>query len=208
MARKIALVLAFLVYPLLAEAVVFHPYAGLDVGLAQGDVALYDAIGVRHHFSNNGSDGGMAAGIGLLAKEHFWLAGELRGDFSSERTATQTISTGTGTSGAKLRMRYTYGASLVPGIWIARVMLFGRIGVLQSSFTLKEYTPPPGSDGTTDVTLARGEVYGAGIQFRAIQNFHIRTEYDRVIYNRFSSFTNRVSLTDNQIRLGLLLDLS
>lgn len=208
MIRKLAVVLTLLVTPLVGMATEVSPYAGLTVGVAEGDLSLYDVTGVRHHFSNNGTFGGVAVGIGMLAREHFWLALEGDGDFTSERTASQTIQTAGGASAAKVRMRWTWGGSVIPGIRFSRALFFGRVGGVQSRFILKQDIPPAGSGGTSEESLAGGVIYGLGVQLKLTGMFHARVEYDRVVYRRFSSFGNRIALVDNQVRGGLMMDLS
>lgn len=205
--KVVALATALMTVPLLAMAKA-SPYAGLELAQTQGSVTLYDVLGVRNHFSNSGTDGGVFFGVGTEFIRHLWLALEVNGDFSSDRTPTQAINISGGTSTGRLRTRYTYGVNLLPGIRFSRFMVFGRGGVLQSSFEFRQPSPPAGSNGITDQTLARGSIYGGGLQIRITDMFHLRGEYDRVVYYHFSSFNNRISVVDRQIRLGFLLDLA
>ena len=207
MARILALALTLITVPSFAAVTSVHPYAGVEAVQNQGNAILYDTSGVRNRFSYRGMDGGVFVGIGTVFFRHLWLGVEANGAASSARTPTQTIATASGSSSARLRTRYTYGLSVLPGLRMGWAMLYGRAGLLQSQFQFTQSPPPSGSNGPTDDTRAGGAIYGGGLDLRVVERVHLRGEYDRVIYRRFSTFNNRIALYDKQYRLGILLDL-
>lgn len=94
----------------------------------------------------------------------------------------------------------SYGASFIPGYHLTQsnVLLFGRVGVVQTQFTVKDALGTLNNNSTTWHTALN---LGLGTEFPVYNNFALRFEYD---YFDYSSFTNnglvgsRNQVTDNR----------
>jgi len=206
MTRKIAALLVFLAWPLQALADM-HPYMGLDVAASSGHISMTDVSGKRTGFGTSGMLGGAFIGVGSLIVPHFWLAGEVMGDFSSSRSGTKNIRAAGHASTGRFRARYGYTVSLIPGYRFSELfMLYARFGIGQTRFAYTQSVPPATASGSTDSNPVGGAVFGVGVQFRLGPAFHLRGEYDREVYRHFTTFGNRAMPVENQFHLGLLYD--
>lgn len=204
MIRKMAVMLAVSLFPALALA---EPtvYGGLNIATSNGHISMTDVSGNRVPFDLRGVLGGLFVGMGSELVPHGWLAAELGGYFDSARTGTKNVTAAGGSTTGRFRIRHGWHGSLVPGLlFTPQYMLYGRIGLGQARFEYKQPIPPSGASSVTDNTLVAGMIYGAGFQFQLNYDWHLRIEYDRLVYHHFTTFNNRVSPTDNQLHLGLV----
>ncbi len=193
----------FLLPPVASAAETSFPYVGLTIGLDNGHWDLSDTM-QKQNFDANGMYGGAVLGFGGLLAKHFWLAGEASGAFTSGRSATRQINTVNGDSTARLRMRYTYGLSLIPGVVFQPVMIYARIGAERSRFDLTQSVTPSDATSSTSYNQVGASVLGLGVQFMLPDNFNLRGEYNRLVYRSFTAFGNRIRPTDDRFSLGLL----
>lgn len=203
MLKKIILLMAALfVIPITANAI---PYIALNVGISKGQWPLNDDTGARTNYGANGAVGGVSLGFGSLLTQSIWLAVEAFGDFSGERTSTKTVHFNASTADVRMRTRYSYGLSLLPGVLVKPDALFYlRLGGLQSRFEVHQSVVPSSSSSSTHSSLQGAAVFGAGLQVAMGHSWSVRGEYDRIVYRHFSAFANRISPIDNQLRFGLM----
>lgn len=187
------------------------PYLGGEIGYDTGKWKVKDVTSVKTTWNSNGVYGGLFAGLSWALAPKFFVNTEIFGNESSTSTSNHTINiAGGGTSQAKLRMKYSYGGSLMPGIKFNPVfMAYLRAGVIRSAFYLHQSIPPV----TTSVNNSNwsknnvaGGQFGVGVQtiIDHAGNWGVRGEYDYVTYNSFTAFGNTISARDNQFKIGVL----
>lgn len=204
MLKKIILLMAALfVIPITANAI---PYIALNVGISKGQWPLNDDTGARTNYGANGAVGGVSLGFGSLLTQSIWLAVEAFGDFSGERTSTKTVHFNSSTADVRMRTRYSYGLSLLPGVLFSRNrgLFYLRLGGLQSRFEVHQSVIPSTSSSSNYSSLQGAAVFGVGLQGALGHSWSVRGEYDRIVYRHFSAFANRISPIDNQLRFGLV----
>lgn len=208
MLKKIGMTVAILLIPTtaaLADGMV--PYLGAEVGYDTGKWRVKDITAVKKTADSNGVFGGLFGGLSWILAPHFVVNTELFGNESSTSTSNQTINIASGgTSQAKLRMKYSYGASILPGFRFNQVgMLYLRAGVIRSAFYLHQSIPPAGSSSVWDKKNVGGGQFGVGLQTTVdtAGSWGVRGEYDYVTYNSFTVFSNTISARDNQFKLGV-----
>lgn len=184
------------------------PYLGAEIGYDTGKWKIKDVTGVKNTQNANGGLGGLFAGLSWTLAPQFVVNTEIFGNESSTSTSNQTINiTGGGTSQAKMRMKYSYGASLLPGFKFNNAgMLYLRAGYLRSLFAWHQSIPPTTATSNWGYTNAGGGQFGIGLQATVGEygNWGIRGEYDYVTYNTFTVFNNTVTARDNQFKIGVL----
>jgi len=203
--ERILIAALILLLPLTASARVI-PYVSLDGGFSNGHWPLTDDSRTRTNFSATGAIGGASIGLGSALTSYLWFAVEAFGNFSAERSATKNITYNSASTTARMRLRYSYGLSIIPGLLLSdKGLLYLRLGALQSRFELQqENHPTTTTSSSTDSGLQEAGLLGAGLQASIGNNWSVRAEYDRILYRHFSQFTNHISPIDNQVRFGLL----
>lgn len=188
------------------------PYLGGEIGYDTGKWKVKDVTSVKTTQNSNGVFGGLFAGLSWTLAPKFVVNTEIFGNESSTSTSNQTINiAGGGTSQAFLRMKYSYGGSLLPGLkFNDSFMAYLRAGVIRSAFYLNQSVPPAGSGTTWSKNNVGGGQFGVGLQttvgtlVNTSGNWGIRAEYDYVTYNSFTAFGNTITPRDNQFKIGLL----
>ena len=189
----------------IALADMLIPYVGADLALDLGRWTLKDVTGARTNANAKGAYGDLVAGFGWTGAERFYLGAEVFGAQSSTRTPTKVINTSGGTTGAFARMRWTYGASLLPGYRLTDTAItYLRFSVLKSRFQLYQGSIPAGFSFHYEIANAKGVQVGIGLQNDFSRNWGIRGEYDYVTYRSISLFNNKFRAYDNQIKVGLM----
>ena len=182
------------------------PYLGGEIGYDTGKWRLKDVTSVKTTFNSNGALGGLFAGLSWCLAPRFVVNAELFGNYSSTSTSNYTINTtGGGTFQASLRMKYSYGGSLMPGVKpVDAALIYLRAGIIRSEFDLNQAVPPVGAGSVWSKNNVGGGQFGVGIQGDVGQNWGVRGEYDYVTYNSFTAFGNTISAHDNQFKVGVL----
>ncbi len=184
------------------------PYFGGEIGFDTGKWRFTDITGVKTTFNSNGGIGGLFGGLSWSLGQNFGVNTEIFGNYSSTSTSTQQINvTGGGTSQDNLRMKYSYGASLLPGFkFYNGSMIYLRAGFIRSLFELHQTVPPATATSKWGYKNVGGAQFGVGAEAALgnLANWGIRGEYDYVTYNSFSVFSNTVSARDNQFKIGVL----
>ena len=183
------------------------PYLGAEVGYDAGKWQIKDATSVKTTPSATGGFGGLFAGLSWNLAPQFVLNTELFGNESSTSTSNQTINiAGGGTSQAKMRMKYSYGVSLLPGFSFQNNagMVYLRAGYIRSLFAWHQSIPPSTAKSNWGYTHVGGGQFGVGIQGNLGEAWGIRGEYDYVSYTTFTVFNNNITARDNQFKVGVL----
>ncbi len=182
------------------------PYLGGEVGYDTGKWKLKDVTSVKGTQNANGVFGGLFAGISWTLASRLAVNTEIFGNEDSTSTSNQTINIANGgTSQAKMRIQYSYGGSLMPGLkFNSAAMIYLRAGVIRSLFKLHQAIPPAGSTSSWGRNNATGGQFGIGIQGDLGNAWGVRGEYDYVTYNSFTIFGNTISPRDNQFKIGVL----
>src|SRR3990167_4535619 len=120
------------------------PYVGADIGLDYGRWVIKDVTSSRTNTTAKGVFGDLFVGAGWSAAGPLYLGLEAFGAETATRTPTRQINTNPGTTGAVVRMRYTYGASLLPGYKFANATLvFLRVSAIRSRVEMRKGVRPP-----------------------------------------------------------------
>ncbi len=184
------------------------PYLGGEIGYDTGKWKLKDVTGIKTTRNANGVFGGLFAGLSFPLAPHFVVNAEIFGNESSTSTSNQVINiAGGGTAVAKMRMKYSYGGGLLPGLKFNNcVMAYLRAGYIRSAFYLHQSVVPAGSGSNWSKNHVGGGQFGVGIEgtVDSAGNWGVRGEYDYVTYNSFTAFGNTISPRDNQFKLGVL----
>lgn len=181
------------------------PYLGAKLGLDWGHWRVRDVSGAHTNFSSNGMYGGFFAGVGWDATPQFYLAGEIFGDGSSTNTSTKTINTGTVPASVNMRLRYSYGGSILPGYIInPAALVYLRLGGIRSRFDFHQTVVPSYATSNLSKKTVTGGQVGIGLQGNFSNNFSVRGEYNYTSYRSFNSFGNIICARDNLINVGVL----
>lgn len=181
------------------------PYLGADIGFNSGNVKLKDTSNNNTNYGYHGYLGGLFAGIGTDYNQNTYLGVEAFGKESSAVTGTKTISTPRGLANDKIRMRYSYGVSFIPGYKFTEgTMLYMRLGVIRSRYELHQTLPPASATSNTDRNTATGAEFGLGAETCINRDWAIRGEYDYSTYRSFTSFSNKITPRDSQFNIGLI----
>ncbi|HSW69985.1 MAG TPA: outer membrane beta-barrel protein [Gammaproteobacteria bacterium] len=182
------------------------PYFGGEVGYDMGKWKIKDVASSKSTANANGVFGGLFAGLRWNLASHFIVNTEIFGNESSTSTSNRTINiTGGGTSQAKLRMKYSYGGSLLPGFRFNNAgMIYLRAGIIRSQFDLHQSIPPAGAGSVWSKNNVAGGQFGVGVQGDLDGAWGARAEYDYVTYNSFTAFGNTITARDNQFKIGVL----
>jgi len=182
------------------------PYFGGEIGYDTGKWKIRDVTGAKVTPKSNGALAGLFAGLSWTLAPKFIVNTEIFGNYSSTGTSNQTINiTGGGTTQASMRMRYSYGATLMPGFkFNEAAKIYLRAGVIRSLFNLHQTTPPVGAGSNLSQNNVGGGQFGVGIQGDVGNAWGVRAEYDYMTYNSFTAFGNTISPRDNQIKVGVL----
>ncbi|HSW94351.1 MAG TPA: outer membrane beta-barrel protein [Gammaproteobacteria bacterium] len=182
------------------------PYFGGELGYDTGKWKLKDVTGVKTTFNSNGALGGLFAGLRWTLAPKFVVNTELFGNYSSTGTSSKTINISAhATSQASLRMKYSYGGSLMPGLKFNDAgMIYLRAGIIRSLFVLHQTIPPAGAGSNLSQTNVGGGQFGVGVQGDLNESWSARGEYDYVTYNSFTAFNNSISARDNQFKIGVM----
>jgi len=210
MKRKILFAILFMLLPAVASASARTvPYVALDIGAYYGHWSFIDNMSNRSRFSTrlplvNGS-----IGVGEVLGTHFWVAAEFNAYYSNIFSHYQTISVNGTNAGARLREKYGYGISFIPGIILTsngceRGLIYARLGAVQTRFEYQQTVAPAGDTRMSDTSWRRAGLVGGGVQFRFYEHMSARAEYDRVYYYRFFALGNRIAPIDNIIKAGLV----
>ncbi|MEO8402145.1 MAG: outer membrane beta-barrel protein [Gammaproteobacteria bacterium] len=181
------------------------PYLGARIGVDTGHWKVRDVSGARTNFSENGVFGGFFAGVGTDLTPQFYLAGEIFGDGSSANTSTKTINTGTVPASVSMRLRYSYGGSIIPGYNInPAALVYLRLGGIRSRFDFHQTVVPSYATSNLSKKTVTGGQLGIGLQGNFSNNWSVRGEYDYTSYRSFNSFGNIICARDNLINVGVL----
>lgn len=181
------------------------PYFGAEVGYDTGKWKLRDNLSVKTDSNSNGVFGGFFGGFRWAVAQRVFLNLEAFANESSTSISSQQINVNSvQTAQAKLRMKYSYGAALLPGFMFTdAVGAYLRLGYVKSQFALHQTIVPPGSGSNWGTNNATGGQFGVGVQGEINDQWGARAEYDYVTYNSFTIFNNNISAHDNQFKLGL-----
>jgi len=144
-------------------------YAGVGVSrdFTRYEINTHDHDG-RVDVGDSGWDGHLYAGYGMTFQDHYYLGGEVFGAYSSNKV---------GVPGDDMRLKYSFGISLLPGVKLSdSTMLYTRIGWVNSKFE------GPGFDRSRN-----GVQLGVGFETMVANNVSARLEYDWARYQRFSA---------------------
>ncbi len=83
-------------------------------------------------------------------------------------------------------------------------MLYVRMGVIKSRFAFHQSTVQSGYTSNYSYDTVTGGQVGLGIQGTVYKCVALRAEYDYNSYRTFSAFANRISVSDNQVKAGLV----
>jgi opacity protein-like surface antigen len=207
MFKKIgATVVILLVSSSAALADTMLPYLGGEIGYDSGKWKVKDVTGSRTTLYGNGGLGGLFAGLSWTLAPKFIVNTEIFGNYTSTGSSNKTINiTGGGTAQANLRIRYSYGASLMPALkFNEAAMLYLRAGLIRSQFNFHQTTPPATANSNLSKNNIGGGQFGIGVQGDVGSNWGVRGEYDYVTYNSFTAFGNTITARDNQFKVGVL----
>jgi len=181
------------------------PYLGAELGYDTGKWKIKDVTSVKTSADSNGVFGGLFAGLSWTLAPQFVVNTEIFGEESSTSISTQQINITGGTAQAKLRIKYSYGGSVLPGFKFTDIAMgYLRVGVIRSQFNLHQTIPPTGSTSNWGQNNATGGQFGVGVQANVNSSWGVRGEYDYVTYNSFTIFGNTISAHDNQFKIGVL----
>ncbi len=204
MLKRIAMACAILITSTCAFAQSSVYYIGADLGLDYGNWKFKDVSGISRTLSANGTFGNLFMGAGETYQK-LYIGLEIFGNESSTRTDTVVINTSTVQASDKTRMRWTYGLSLLPGIRFSEAaLMYIRLSGLRSRFDVHQTVVPSTATSNIDKEMATGGQVGLGFQGTINCNWGFRAEYDYNAYHTFSSFGNKITASDNQVKLGVL----
>jgi len=206
MFKKIAMGCAIL---LVNSTVVFAdslvPYLGADLGLDYGRWQVKDVTTATRTSSASGTFGNLFLGVAWSPNESFYVGLEGFGSISSTHSSHTQINTSTIPATINIRMRDSYGVSVLPGFKFSQASLFYlRFGFVRSLFNFHQTIVPVGSSSNLHRTIASGGQIGIGLQTGISTNWAVRGEYDYNSYRNFTVFGNKVTPHDNQFKVGLL----
>ena len=182
------------------------PYLGGSLGVNQDNMRLRDPTYVYTNFWATGLTGSIFGGF-AWSNDQFYVAGEGFGTELTARSSTKTINTGSGTTSAILRMRYSYGGSILPGLKIKTaddMVVYIRLGAVKTRFELHQTVVPSGSTSNISKTTASGGQIGIGVQGYVARAIALRGEYDYSGYRTYTAFNNKITPHDNQLSIGLI----
>jgi len=188
----------------------FYVGAGVsrDFGTFNFQTTEYDSLGsgqildtTNTDFGKDGWNGDLFGGLGFTFQDHYYLAGEIFGSISnvkatSSYTALQSNGVVVSATPIELKLRHSYGVSLIPGLKLNdSTMLYGRVGWIRSRFGI---TLSNGVQSIDNNTSKNGLQLGVGLNTMVTNNVSARMEYDWNDYGKISQniYTNSV-LTDN-----------
>ena len=148
--------------------------------------------------AKRGAIGNIFAGYGAMLSESFYLGGEVFADLTN--TASD-ITIDTDTVVDKFKEKYGYGISIIPGIALSdHTMVYGRLGVVNSRFEIKE-TAPVSVSVQKSLT---GAQFGLGMQTSLTQNVDLRGEYDFTTYRTGNFSGNDMKPRSDQFNVSLI----
>ena len=185
------------------------PYVGADLGYHKSENQLTAPNQVKTNFDKNDWNGDIFAGIGTTVNQNIYLGAEGFVGLAHGDSGSKNITTATGlTTSAKLTQKYSYGISFIPGYKFNDcTMVYARAGVVRTRYDLTQNIVPAGNTSNTAEETATGGQLGIGVQTALAKNIAVRGEYDYTSYREFTSFGNKVSPRDHQIKVGLVFNL-
>jgi opacity protein-like surface antigen len=174
------------------------PYVGLRIGAnSGGSWNLTNPMGKTSYFGISGESAGILGGYSQNFGEKFSLGAEGFLEDSVVRTANKSTDA-VGTT-VKMRMTYSYGASVIPGYQIATdTVLFVRAGLVRTHFALTQAVPASSSSSTAANTVTGGQA-GLGLALSLSKILALRGEYIYSGYQSFTAYGNKVSPHNNQL---------
>lgn len=180
------------------------PYFGAEVGVANGNWQIKDTALENTNANENGTLGNLFTGLSWTFGQQGYLGLELFGGATSARTSVRQISVNSSPTDAKLRMKYSFGASFLPGIkFTDATLVFLRLGGIRSRFELNQAVVPVSATSNVDKSTISGGQVGVGLQATFANNWGVRGEYDYTAYRTFTAFSNKISARDNLIKAGI-----
>lgn len=175
-------------------------YIGVTPGITTGDIQLKNSAGNKTHFGLQGMSAGLFAGYGGMLTTNFYLGGELFANGSNASSSSKTIAVDTET---KVKMTYSYGLSLMPGVKVAPdTILYLKTGILRTRFDITQ--TQSASIATHPNSSTTGEMLGVGLQLALSKNLNIRGEYVYTSYQAFNAAGNHFSPTAGQLNAALI----
>jgi outer membrane immunogenic protein len=180
------------------------PYIGASVGvnhqLFQEKVDSYKA-----NFGGTGGIINIFGGYGARVNKNIYLGGEI---FANTTTGVVTASEVMDDAASlKLRTKYSYGASLIPGLMLSEnTMLYGRLGVVKTKFNEKAQIP--GVPSLSENNTVTGGQFGLGLQTKVTQKMDLRGEYIYTDYNSFHSLDSKVNASSGQANIGIVYNIA
>lgn len=180
------------------------PYLGVDVGYDSSHFKLKDVTGVSQSSNSNGWFGNLAGGLGWSFEPRFYLGLEAFGLYSSVASSTKVINTASGPSNARLRLKYSYGISALPGFkFTDSTMMYLRAGLVRSRFDLHQDLPPATASSNWSKNTVSGGQLGIGLSIAQGNKWSERIEYTYSQYRSFNAFGNTIRFYDNQFKVGV-----
>ncbi len=165
--------------------------------------------------SSTGWVGGLFIGYGRYLTDMFYLAGELYGNVSgAEQSWNITANNSDGTVDTynnKVETNGSWGLAILPGIKLNDGALgYVRLGYnwvnLKGTESAAETLggATTGSVSTSKSQTSNGWNFGLGIEALVWDNWSVRTEYNHIYLNSFtSSFGTKFNPSDNQFLVGV-----
>lgn len=157
--------------------------------------------------------GGLFLGYGQYLTDLFYLGGEIYGNYSgAEESHNNSVSVtptaavaGSAAVNTKIEARGSGGINLIPGIKLNDTSL-GYVKLGWNWTSLKATQTLSGTVGGSDsqTHTSNGFGFGVGIETLVWDNWSVRTEYDHVYLNSFSTNYTSFDPSDNQFTVGIL----
>lgn len=200
MFKKIFIALSMLTVAMTAVAEK-TPYVGFNLGVNDSHVSFNDSLSNRIDLGGRGALAGIFAGLGATAYQNFYLAGEIFANATGTNQRAD-VSLNNGMTVLRIRQKYSYGISFIPGALITeRTMGYGRIGLVNTGFSAK-WTDSTGNNSYNKT--ATGGQLGLGLQTSLTDNLDLRGEYDYTLY-RSINFKNGVRSSPNTDQFNIAL---
>jgi opacity protein-like surface antigen len=178
------------------------PYIGTSLGINDSLFKTTQDTGFSNATSHVGGRGAVLdvfGGYGITVNQKTYVGGEI---FVND--ASNSVNSSVPGDTAKLKTKYSYGVSLIPGVMVSEnTLAYVRAGVVKTRFDYKE-TDGDGNTISSDKSNQTGAQVGLGLKTKLTQNVDLRGEYDYTAYRSYKIDGVKFNPSSDAFKVGIV----